>query len=162
MGEEYKEQAEPVAQPATLRGKRRQSRFCFCFGLRRKGVRDDYFHRTTICCSRGPDRPSSAGLLLPSVLCLHLGLFCAVLGPATAPKNDFSRRCRANSLGLTHTSYHIGKIRSASLIAQLRALASRRAMVPGGCDRHCGYDVFGLRGRARGRLPISSPRVGAC
>ena len=81
---------------------------------------------------------------------LNLGLFCAVLGPATAPKNDFSRRCRANCLGLHHTSPHLGKARSAPLVAQLCALASRRAMVPGGRDRRCGSDIFVFCGRARG------------
>ena len=31
-GHLHKERVEPVAQPATLRGKRRQSRFCLAFG----------------------------------------------------------------------------------------------------------------------------------
>src|SRR5262245_6263319 len=117
-----------------------------------KGVPGDHFHRTTICCSRGPDRPSYGGLFFHSDLSLNLGLGHAVLGPgpATAQYPDVCKGYRANCRGLPVTSYHLGKARSASLVAQLCALASRRAMVPGGRHRRRGSDLLVFCGCARG------------
>src|SRR5919202_755567 len=120
---------------------------------RRKELRDDHrrHRRTAGRPSRGPTLPSSAARLFPSDLSLKLGLGYAVLGPApaTAQFPVVCRRCHANCRGLPYTSHHLGKARSASLVAPLCALASRRAMVPGGRARRCGSDVFGFCGRAR-------------
>src|SRR5262249_34356304 len=95
--------------------------------------------------------PSSAGLLFPSGLCLHVGLFLADLGAlGPAPLPDSAGRFRASRLSLPRASSHLGKARSASLVAQHRALASRRAMVPGRPDRPSGSELVGLPGRTWG------------
>ena len=77
--------------------------------------------------------------------------------PATARLSGCGRRCRTNCLGLCHASYHLGKARSASFVAQLCALASRRAMVPGCPDRRSGSDGVGLCGPTRGPSDFVAP-----
>ena len=66
------------------------------------------------------------------------------------PESLFVVGCsRTNCLGLPRASHHLGKARSAWLVAQLCALASWRAMVPGDPDRLSGSDVIGFCGPTR-------------
>src|SRR5262249_5269741 len=100
----------------------------------------------------------------PSDLSLNLGLGYAVLGPGpgTAQDPEYCKRQRANCRGLPHTSYHLGKAWSASLVAPLCALASWRAMVPGGRYRRCGSDLFVYGGRTRGSCRIRRSGLELC
>src|SRR5215203_1880689 len=128
--------------------------------LKREGSR--HGHRRSRAAVRSPPgraRPSSTSLLFPSDLRPQLGLGVAVAGPATAYSPDLCAHCRTNYLSLCRASYHLGKARGASLVAQLCALASWRAMVPGDPDRRSGSDVFVFCGRTRGPCRFCRSRL---
>ena len=101
--------------------------------------------------------PSSAGLLFPSVLCLHLGLFLADLGTVgPARLADSAGRFRAGRFRLPRAGSYSGK---PGVLRLLRSMCTGESAcnVPGGPARPSGSEFFGFSGRTRGLADFVAP-----